>query len=59
MFPSEKKTKRIVMRVPDSLHNRIAELASADNRKIADWAYLVVKREVERSPKRSSSRPSQ
>jgi predicted HicB family RNase H-like nuclease len=54
----EKRTKRIVVRVPDSLHERIATLAEADNRKVADWAYLVIKHEVERLEDEKPVRPT-
>ena len=48
---SEKRTERIVVRVPESMLKRVggAALARSSDRKIADWAYLVIKHEVERA----------
>jgi len=46
---SEKRTERIAVRLPESMLKRIIELARSSDRKLADWAYLVIKREVERA----------
>jgi hypothetical protein len=51
---SEKRTERIVARVPESMLKRVAALARASDRKIADWAYLVIKREVEHAEAQES-----
>jgi len=42
-----KRTERIVVRVSPSMLQRVAALASSSDRRVADWAYLVLKREVE------------
>jgi hypothetical protein len=53
---SEKRTERIVARVQESMLKRVAALARASDRKIADWAYLVIKREVERAEARAAKK---
>ena len=43
----EKRTERIAVRVPESLRRRIAEIARGDDRKVASWSYLAIRRAAE------------
>jgi len=54
----EKRTERIVVRVRESMLKRVAALARASDRKVADWAYLVIKREVERAEAQAAKKRS-
>jgi predicted HicB family RNase H-like nuclease len=52
-----KRDKRLIVRLPDAVLDRLRVVAQADGRSISDWALRALERELELAEAQLSRRP--